>query len=144
RGEQVSELWSEAFDLCRPRSKIKDQVQRPKFKKQSPTSTMTKHPPFTRAILLMTIAFLGIFIYGLLAALPGSVLPTLERNQFLPNDSAVGTFLLINAIGAVVAYLVSGPIIDRIGKKVGLTFGTSLVIVSLIGFAATVSKVSPT
>ena len=92
----------------------------------------------------MTIAFLGIFIYGLLAALPGSVLPTLERNQFLPNDSAVGTFLLINAIGAVVAYLVSGPIIDRIGKKVALTFGTSLVIVSLIALAATVSKVSPT
>jgi len=82
---------------------------------------MTKHPPFTRRSLLMTIAFLGIFIYGLLAALPGSVLPTLERNQFLPNDSAVGTFLLINAIGAVVAYLVSGPIIDRIGKKVALT-----------------------
>ena len=104
---------------------------------------MTKHPAFTRAILLMTIAFLGIFLYGLLAALPGSVLPTLERNQFLPNDSAVGTFLLINAIGAVVAYLVSGPIIDRIGKKVALTFGTSLVIASLIGFAATVSKVSP-
>lgn len=71
---------------------------------------MTKHSPFTRVILLMTIAFVGIFLYGLLAALPGSVLPTLERNQFLPNDSAVGTFLLINAIGAVVAYLVSGPI----------------------------------
>jgi fucose permease len=104
---------------------------------------MTKHLPFTGAILLTTIAFLGIFLYGLLAALPGSVLPTLERNQFLPNDSAVGTFLLINAIGAVVAYLVSGPIIDRIGKKVALTFGTSLVIASLIGFAATFSKVSP-
>src|SRR5690349_6830984 len=105
---------------------------------------MSKHPPFTRAIVLMTIAFLGIFLYGLLAALPGSVLPTLERNQFLPNDSAVGTFLLINAIGAVVAYLVSGHIIDRIGKKVALTFGISLVIASLIAFAATVSKVSPT
>jgi hypothetical protein len=100
-------------------TKIKDEVQRPK-QNQSPT-TMTKHPPFTRRSLLMTIAFLGIFIYGLLAALPGSVLPTLERKQFLPNDSAVGTFLLINAIGAVVAYLVSGPIIDRIGKKVALT-----------------------
>ena len=91
----------------------------------------------------MTIAFFGIFVYGLLAALPGSVLPTLERNQFLPNDTAVGTFLLINAIGAVAAYLVSGPIIDRIGKKVALVFGTGLVIVSMLGFAATVSKVSP-
>ena len=104
---------------------------------------MSKRPPVTSAILLMTIAFLGIFVYGLLAALPGSVLPTLERNQFLPNDSAVGTFLLINAIGAVVAYLVSGPIIDRIGKKVALLFGTVLVIASMIGFAATLSKVSP-
>ena len=67
----------------------------------------------------MIIAFLGIFVYGLLAALPGSVLPTLERNQFLPGDSAVGTFLLINAVGAVLAYAVSGPIIDRIGTKGG-------------------------
>jgi MFS family permease len=65
----------------------------------------------------MIVAFLGIFVYGLLAALPGSVLPTLERNQYLPNDSAVATFLLINAIGAVLAYIVSGPIIDRIGNK---------------------------
>ena len=104
---------------------------------------MSKHLPLDRAILLMTIAFLGIFVYGLLAALPGSVLPTLERNQFLPNDSAVGTFLLINAIGAVVAYLVSGPIIDRIGKKVALVFATVLVIASMIGFAGTVSKVPP-
>lgn len=104
---------------------------------------MSQHLPQSRAILLMTIAFLGIFVYGLLAALPGSVLPTLERNQFLPNDSAVGTFLLINAIGAVVAYSVSGPIIDRIGKKVALTFGSATVVASMLGFALTVSKVSP-
>lgn len=68
-------------------------------------------------LLLMIIAFLGIFVYGLLAALPGSVLPTLERNQYLPNDSAVATFLLINAIGAGLAYLVSGPIIDRSARS---------------------------
>ena len=68
----------------------------------------------------MIVAFLGIFVYGLLAALPGSVLPSLERNQFLPGDSAVATFLLINAVGAVLAYAVSGPIIDRIGTKVAL------------------------
>src|SRR5262245_25908094 len=89
----------------------------------------------------MIIAFTGIFLYGLLAALPGSVLPTLERNQFLPNDSAIGTFLLINAIGAVLAYLVSGPIIDRIGKKFALVFGTVLVIVAMVGFALIVTKV---
>ncbi len=89
----------------------------------------------------MFIAFFGIFVYGLLAALPGSVLPTLERNQYLPNDSAVATFLLINAIGAVLAYLVSGPIIDRLGKKFALLFGAALVIASMGGFALTVTRV---
>jgi fucose permease len=92
-------------------------------------------------LLLMFVAFFGIFVYGLLAALPGSVLPTLERNQFLPNDSAVGTFLLINAIGAVLAYLVSGPIIDRLGKKFALLFGAALVIASMLGFALTVTRI---
>ena len=89
----------------------------------------------------MIIAFLGIFVYGLLAALPGSVLPTLERNQFLPSDSAVGTFLLINAVGAVLAYAVSGPIIDRIGTKVALLVGSVCVIGSMIGFALIVTRV---
>jgi len=91
----------------------------------------------------MLIAFAGIFLYGLLAALPGSVLPSLERSQFLPNDSAIGTFLLINAVGAVLAYLVSGPLIDRIGKKFALSFGTLLVIVSMVAFALTVTRVHP-
>ena len=89
----------------------------------------------------MIIAFLGIFVYGLLAALPGSVLPTLERNQFLPSDSAVGTFLLINAVGAVLAYAVSGPIIDRIGTKVALLVGSVCVIGSMVGFALIVTRV---
>jgi len=106
------------------------------------TRLTTPQDSFSRHdLLLMFIAFLGIFVYGLLAALPGSVLPTLERNQYLPNDSAVGTFLLINAVGAVLAYAVSGPIIDRVGKKFALLFGTALVIASMAGFYLTVTKV---
>lgn len=97
-----------------------------------------------RTLILMIIAFLGIFVYGLLAALPGSVLPTLERNQFLPSDSAVGTFLLINAVGAVLAYAVSGPIIDRIGTKMALLIGSVCVIGSMIGFALIVTRVPAT
>ena len=95
----------------------------------------------THDLLLLIVAFLGIFLYGLLAALPGSVLPTLERNQYLPTDTDVGNFLLVNAIGAVLAYLVSGPIIDRVGKKFALLTGTALVIVSMVGFAVTVTQV---
>jgi fucose permease len=96
-----------------------------------------------RELVLMLVAFVGIFVYGLLSALPGSVLPTLERNQYLPNDSAVATFLLINAAGAVLAYLLSGPVIDRVGKKFALAGGAALVVVSMVGLALTVSAVSP-
>src|SRR6202171_6590338 len=93
-------------------------------------------------LLLLIIAFLGIFVYGLLAALPGSVLPTLERNQYLPNDKQVATFLLINAVGAVLAYLVSGPLIDKVGKKLTLIAGTVVVIASMVGLALTVTNVA--
>jgi fucose permease len=89
----------------------------------------------------MLVSFLGIFLYGLLAALPGSVLPTLERNQYLPTDSEVGTFLLINAVGAVLAYLISGPLIDRVGKKLTLMAGTLVVVASMSGFALILLRV---
>src|ERR1051325_10591302 len=102
---------------------------------------MSQHLPLSRAILLMIVAFLGIFVYGLLSALPGSVLPTLERNQYLPGDSAVATFLLINAVGAVLAYILSGPVIDRVGKKFALAGGAALVSASMVGLALTVSAV---
>src|SRR5512138_3146401 len=108
---------------------------------------MTEHQIRTssnRTLILMIIAFLGIFVYGLLAALPGSVLPTLERNQFLPSDSAVATFLLINAIGAVLAYAISGPIIDRIGTKFALLVGSVCVVASMVGFAFIVTRVHAT
>ena len=96
-----------------------------------------------RELVLMLVAFVGIFVYGLLSALPGSVLPTLARNQYLPNDSAVATFLLINAAGAVLAYILSGPVIDRVGKKFALAGGAALVVVSMVGLALIVSAVSP-
>lgn len=96
-----------------------------------------------RELLLMLVAFAGIFVYGLLSALPGSVLPTLERNQYLPNDIAVAVFLLINAVGAVLAYILSGPAIDRVGKKFALAFGAALVVTSMAGFALTVTQVGP-
>jgi fucose permease len=97
----------------------------------------------THDLLLMLIGFFGIFVYGLLAALPGSVLPTLERSQYLPGDTSIANFLLINAIGAVLAYIVSGPITDRIGKKFTLSAGAALVIAALVGFAIAVTQMGP-
>src|SRR5215208_3463344 len=55
----------------------------------SPSSETTRTSPGTAGYLLMAIAFFGIFVYGLLTALPGTVIPDLERNKFLPNDAVV-------------------------------------------------------
>ena len=96
-----------------------------------------------RSITLLALAFFGIFIYGLISALPGSVLPTLERGGYLPGDSAVGTFLLINAVGALIAYLVSGPVIDRVGMKAALGGGALVAVLALAGFGLSVTKVAP-
>src|SRR5215471_13746472 len=95
-------------------------------------------------LLLLFIAFFGIFVYGLLTALPGTVLPELERHQFLPNDAKAGTFLLINAVGAVLAYIISGPLTDRLGKKFTLLAGSGLVIGCMAGFALIVGNVPAT
>src|SRR5262249_14216482 len=92
-------------------------------------------------LVLLFVAFFGIFVYGLLTALPGAVLPELERHQFLPNDANVATFLFINAVGAVLAYLVSGPLTDRLGKKFTLWVGSALVIGSMAGLALIIADV---
>jgi fucose permease len=92
-------------------------------------------------LLLLFIAFFGIFVYGLLTALPGAVLPELERHRFLPDDARVATFLLINAVGAVIAYIVSGPLTDRLGKKFTLWVGSALVLGSMAGLALIVADV---
>ena len=42
----------------------------------------------------------------------------------------------------MLAYIVSGPIIDRIGKKFALLFGTALVVVAMVGFALTITRVA--
>ena len=94
-------------------------------------------------VLLIAIAFFGVFIYGLLAALPGSVLPTLERNGFIPDDTQVSNFLFINAVGSLLAYIVSGPVIDRMGKKTALAAGALLTAMAMAGFAFVVTRVAP-
>src|SRR5438552_9734808 len=76
--------------------------------------------------LLMAIAFFGTFVYGLLTALPGTALPELEQNKFLANDDVAASFLFINSLGAALAYRVSGPLTDRLGKQFTLSFGSIL------------------
>ena len=79
----------------------------------------------------MWAGFLGIFVWGTNAGLLGAVLPGLrERAGISLSESAV-LFIALSC-GLVVASILAGFLLDRIGKKVVLCGAVSLVIVALV------------
>ena len=77
---------------------------------------------------LILAAILAIFVYGMIAAMLGTIMPT------LPLDTEQkATVALAQAIGLIIASLSAGPVIDNRGKKTGLLAGLSLVAVALAG-----------
>jgi fucose permease len=80
---------------------------------------------------LMWAGFLGIFVWGTNAGLLGAVLPGLrERVGISLSESAV-LFVALSC-GLVVASILAGFLLDRIGKKVVLCGAVSVVIVALV------------
>jgi fucose permease len=73
---------------------------------------------------LITAAILAIFVYGVVAAMLGTLMPTFNLT---PEQNA--SIALAQALGLVLASLSAGPIVDNKGKKVALV--TSLGIISL-------------
>lgn len=79
---------------------------------------------------LIPAAILAIFVYGLIAAMLGTLLPELaERFALTPEQNS--TIALAQAIGLIIASISVGPLIDNKGKKTGLLLGLGLVAVSL-------------
>ena len=79
---------------------------------------------------LILAAVLAIFIYGVIAALLGTLMPTL-KTQLSLTDEQLGNIGLAQAIGLVIASLSAGPLIDNKGKKVGLVGGLGLIALAL-------------
>lgn len=79
---------------------------------------------------LIPAAILAIFVYGLIAAMLGTLLPELSRKYGLTPDQN-GNIALGQAIGLIIASLAVGPLIDNKGKKAGLLLGLGLIAVSL-------------
>jgi len=79
---------------------------------------------------LIPAAILAILVYGMIAALLGTLLP---RFQF--NDAQNGNVALMQALGLIVASLSIGPLMDRKGKKVGLVLGLGLITIALFALA---------
>ena len=79
---------------------------------------------------LIPAAILAIFVYGLIAAMLGTLLPELSRKYGLTPDQN-GGIALAQAIGLIIASLAVGPLIDNKGKKTGLLLGLGLIAASL-------------
>ncbi len=79
---------------------------------------------------LILAAILAIFVYGMIAAMLGTIMPSWK---LLPEQN--GNIALAQAIGLVIASLSAGPIIDNKGKKVALVTGLGLISIALFALA---------
>ena len=82
--------------------------------------------------MLIFDAILAFFIYGMIAAMLGTILPNLS-DRFHLSPSQNGTIAFAQALGLIIASLGVGPLLDNEGKKLGLILG--LILISLALFA---------
>lgn len=80
--------------------------------------------------MLIFAAVVAIFVYGMTAAMLGTILPELSsRFRLTPRQN--GTIAFAQALGLMVASLGVGPLLDDFGKKAGLIIGLGLIGLSL-------------
>jgi fucose permease len=80
--------------------------------------------------VLIFAAILAIFVYGMIAAMLGTILPELsERFHLTPTQN--GTIAFVQALGLIVASLGVGPLLDTQGDKLGLILGLACIAVAL-------------
>jgi fucose permease len=81
--------------------------------------------------LLILASVLAIFVYGMIAAMLGTILPDLSgRFKLTPRQN--GTIAFAQALGLMIASLGVGPLLDDFGKKAGLILGLVLIAIVLL------------
>jgi fucose permease len=80
--------------------------------------------------VLLLAAVVAIFIYGMIAAMLGTILPELS-DRFHLSPSQNGTIAFAQALGLIIASLGVGPLLDDEGKKVGLVLGLAFISIAL-------------
>ena len=80
--------------------------------------------------MLILAASLAIFVYGMTAAMLGTILPDLStRFNLTPKQN--GTIAFCQALGLILASIGVGPLVDYEGKKVGLVLGLLLIVLAV-------------
>lgn len=78
--------------------------------------------------MIILAAILAIFVYGVIAAMLGTLMPT------LPLDTSQKAYVaLAQSIGLIIASVSAGPLIDNKGKKTALVAGLALITAALFG-----------
>jgi fucose permease len=81
--------------------------------------------------MLILASILAIFVYGMIAATLGTILPDLST-RFGLTPSQNGKIAFAQALGLMIASLLVGPFMDNEGKKIGLVLGLALVTIALL------------
>jgi fucose permease len=81
--------------------------------------------------MLIFAANLAIFVYGMIAAMLGTILPELS-DRFHLTPAQNGTIAFSQALGLIIASVGVGPLLDSEGDKVGLILGLAFIVVSLL------------
>jgi fucose permease len=80
--------------------------------------------------VLIFAAILAIFVYGMTAAMLGTILPDLSaRFRLTPTQN--GTIAFAQALGLMLASLAVGPLLDSQGDKIGLLLGLLAIAIAL-------------
>ena len=80
--------------------------------------------------MLIFAAILAIFVYGMIAAMLGTILPDLsDRFHLTPTQN--GTIAFAQALGLMIASVGVGPLLDTQGDKVGLILGLACIAFAL-------------
>ena len=80
--------------------------------------------------MLILAASVAIFIYGMIAAMLGTILPELSDGFHL-SPKQNGSIASAQALGLILASLAVGPLVDNEGKKIGLVLGLALISIAL-------------
>jgi fucose permease len=80
--------------------------------------------------MLIFAAIVAIFVYGMISAMLGTILPDLsDRFHLSPRQN--GSIAFAQALGLIIASLGVGPLLDNEGKKLGLIIGLALIATTL-------------
>ena len=82
--------------------------------------------------MLILAAVLAIFVYGIIAAMLGTILPDISK-RFSLTPKQNGNIAMAQAVGLMIGSFFVGPLIDTQGKKVGLVLGLGLIALALFG-----------